>query len=109
MPTNISVIVILSESATIQWILTDPFNPIHPDTFTVLYGDKLGYFNFSTREINAEQGKQTYTVQLTSLQPETQYFYKIRSKIIAELNEVDTDVMSLVTRKIAPVKNTLSE
>ena len=85
LPTSIRNMSITSSSATIQWMLTDPYIPSHPEAFTVLYGNSSGQLNFNTSEITANPTSQTYSTQLNSLQPGTVYFYKIRS-----MNDFDT-------------------
>ena len=85
LPTSIRNISITSSSATIQWMLTDPYIPSHPEAFTVLYGNSSGQLNFNTSEITAYPTSQTYSTQLNSLQPGTVYFYRIRS-----MNDIDT-------------------
>ena len=76
-PTSVLVTSITSSSATIQWMLTDPYNSSRPEAFTVLYGNSSGQLNFNTPEITASPTSQTYSTQLKSLQPGTVYFYRI--------------------------------
>jgi hypothetical protein len=66
-----------SSSATVQWMLTDPYNPLRPETFIVAYGVTSGQLNMSTLGITANPTSQTYSTQLSSLQPGTKYFYQI--------------------------------
>ena len=58
-------------------MLTDPYIPSRPETFTVLYGTSSAQLNFNTPEITANPTSQTYSTQLNSLQPGTQYYYRI--------------------------------
>ena len=79
-PTSVLVASITSSSATVQWMLTDPYIPSYPETFTVLYGTSSGQLNFTTPEITANPNCQTYSTQLNSLQPGTVYFYRIEAR-----------------------------
>jgi hypothetical protein len=66
-----------TSSATIQWMLTDPYNPSWPETFIVCYGVTSGQLNMSTPGVSANPTSQTYSTQLSPLQPGTEYFYRI--------------------------------
>ena len=96
------MITITSSSATIQWMLTEPYNASRPETFTVYYGMSSGQLNLSTPEITASTASQTYSTQLNSLQPATVYFYTIQSenKFVA----ITTDVMSFITNEVEESK-----
>ena len=94
-PTSIRSISITSSSATIQWMLTDPYIPSLPETFTVLYGNSSGQLNFTIPEKTANPTSQTYSTQLNSLQPGTVYFYKIEAR--NEFTIIFTDMMSFST------------
>ena len=92
---SVLVTSITSSSATIQWMLTDPYIPSLPETFTVLYGNSSGQLNFNTPEITANSNSQTYSTQLSSLQPGTVYFYRIQA--INRFGSNSTGVMSFTT------------
>ena len=79
-PMSIRVTSITSSSATIQWMLTDPYNVSQPETFIVSYGVIPGQLNMSTLGVTASPTSQTYSTQLNSLQPGTEYFYRIESR-----------------------------
>ena len=96
-PTSVLLISITSSNATIQWMLTDPYILSRQETFTVFYGNSSGQFNSSTPDITANSNSQTYSTQLISLQPETVYFYKIRS--MNYFDTVFTGEMSFLTNK----------
>ena len=76
-------------------MLTAPYIPSRPETFTVLYGNSSGQLNSSTPEITANHTSQTYSTQLSSLQPGTVYFYKIRS--MDDFDTILTEEMIFVT------------
>ena len=97
LPTSVLVISITTSNATIQWILTDPYNSSHPETFTVLYGNSSGQLNSNTPDKTANSNSQTYSTQLNSLQPGTVYFYKIRS--MNDFDTVFTGEMSFLTNE----------
>ena len=61
-------------------MLTDPYNPSLPETFTVSYGVTTGQLNMQTPSIMVNPTSQTYTIQLDLLQPATVYFYRIESR-----------------------------
>ena len=96
---------ITSSSATVQWMLTDPYISSRPETFTVLYGNSPGQLNFTTPEITANPTSQTYSAQLNSLQPGTEYFYIIetrnffatRNTNIFSFTTIDTSKYNLYT------------
>ena len=71
-------------STTIHWMLTDPYNSTRPETFIVSYGVTSGQLNMSTTGVTANPTSQTYSTQLKSLQPGTEYFYRIESRNVFE-------------------------
>ena len=81
LPASVRETSITSSSATIQWMLIDPYNPSQPETFIVSYGVTSGQLNMSTPGVTANPASQTYSKQLTSLEPATVYFYRIESRI----------------------------
>ena len=90
LPTSIRSISITSSSATIQWMLTDPYIPSRPETFTVVYGTISAQLSFTTPEITANPTSQTYSTQLNSLQPGTVYYYRIDGS--NQFASISTDV-----------------
>ena len=95
LPTSIRNISITSSSATIQWMLTDPYIPSRPETFTVLYGISSEDLSSNSPQMIANSMIQTYSTPLTSLQIATLYYYKIRSR--NGFATRDTEVLSFIT------------
>ena len=95
LPTSIRNISITSSSATIQWMLTDPYIPSRPETFSVLYGISSEDLNSNSMQTMANSMNQTYSTPLTSLQIGTLYYYKIRSRNEFDMRE--TEVLSFTT------------
>jgi hypothetical protein len=93
LPVSVNETSITSSTATIQWVLVDPFNPSRPETFTVSYGLTSGQLNMSTPGVAASH--LTYSAELISLQPGTEYFYKVESR--NELGAVSTELKSFKT------------
>ena len=77
-------------TATIEWVLSDPYSPSRAETFRVLYGSNVDQLTRISPEVDATQANQYYTTQLSSLDPGTLYFYKIDST-----NRYDTLFTSL--------------
>jgi phosphodiesterase/alkaline phosphatase D-like protein len=77
LPSEVTETSITSSSATVQWMLTEPYNPSRPEIFIVSYGGTSGQLNMSAPGVTANPTSQTYTTQLNSLQPGTEYFYRI--------------------------------
>ena len=66
---------------TILWNLTGgSYNLSRPETFSVLFGVNSTLLNLHSPEITASPSTQTYSTQLTSLEPGTRYFYRIQSR-----------------------------
>ena len=86
---------ITSSSATIQWMLTDSYNVSLQNTFIVSYGVTPEQLNMSTPGVTANPMSQTYSTQLNSLQPGTEYFYRIELR--NRVYSVFTDISSFVT------------
>ena len=86
---------ITSSSVTIQWMLTDPYNPSRPETFRVIYGDGPTNLDMSTPVVTAIPTSQTYSTQLNSLQPATVYFYRLEAMNTFEA--ISTDLMFFLT------------
>ena len=78
LPTTIVESSITSSSATVRWMLTDPFH--QPETFTLSYGVTSGQLDMPTPSVVTNPTSQTYTTQLDLLQPATVYFYRIESR-----------------------------
>ena len=95
LPGSVREISVTSSSGTIQWMLTDPYNPSQPETFIVFYGVTSGQLNMSTPGVSANPTSQTYSTQLNSLQPGTEYFYRIESR--NGLSSVFTDILSFMS------------
>ena len=76
-------------------MLTDPYIPSHPETFTVLYGVSSEDLSSSSLQMIANSMIQTYSTPLTSLHIGTLYYYKIRST--NEFTTRDTEVLSFTT------------
>ena len=96
-PTSVLVTSITSSSATIQWMLTEPYIPSLPETFTVSYGTSSGQLNFITQEMTASPTNQIYSTQLNSLQPGTVYFYRIGSQ--DDFGTIFTEEMTFLTNE----------
>ena len=94
-PTSTRIISITSSSATIQWMLTDPYIPSRPETFSVFYGISSEDLNSNSLQTMANSMIQTYSTPLTSLQIGTLYYYKVRST--NEFATRDTQVLSFTT------------
>ena len=94
-PTSINDVSTTSSSATIQWMLTDPFNPSPPGTVIVHYGITSGQLVMNTPGVTPNSTSQTYSTQLNSLQPGTVYFYRIESR--NTYGTVSTGVESFLT------------
>jgi hypothetical protein len=77
-------------------MLADPYDSSRPETFNVSYGVTSGQLSMSTRGIIANRASQTYSTQLTSLQPGTVYYYRVWS--MNKFETVATDEMSFTTK-----------
>ena len=75
-PTQEVLRTMTSSSVTIQWLLTCCYNSSQPEMFSILYGVVPGQI-MRTPGIPASQ---TYSTQLNSLEPGTEYHYRIESK-----------------------------
>ena len=78
-PESVEISFITPTSATVQFILTDPFDVTRPEEFVVMYGLISGQLNSSSSVITATSSSQIYSITLTSLQIGTQYFYSVAS------------------------------
>ena len=78
-PESVEISSITPTSATVQFILTDPFDVNRPEEFVVMYGLISGQLNSSSSVITATSSSQIYSITLTSLQIGTQYFYSVAS------------------------------
>ena len=95
LPVSLAEISITSSSARIQWMLSGFYDPSQPETYTVLYGVNSTQLNLRSSEITASPSTQTYSTQLTSLEPATHYFYRIQSR--NAFQSIFTDVRSFST------------
>jgi hypothetical protein len=91
----VTEISITSSSATVQWMLADLYNPSRPETFIVSYGVTSGHLNMSTPGVTATPTIQTYSTQLSPLQPGTVYLYRIESR--SRFETTFTDEFSFMT------------
>jgi hypothetical protein len=82
-------------NATIQWVLTDPYNSSEALIFIAFYGVTSRQLNMRTPGEPANLTRQAYCTQLNSLQPGTEYFYRIES--IYAFGSVSTKVMNFTT------------
>ena len=80
-------------------MLSGSYDPSQPETYTVLYGVNSTRLNLRSPEITASPSTQTYSTQLTSLEPGTQYFYTVQSSNMFEA--VFTEVRSFSTPEIS--------
>ena len=105
MPSSVVETAITSSSATIQWTLTDPYNLSQSETFTVVYGRDPDNLDSNTPGVTVNASSQTYSIQLHSLEPGTEYFYRIGSR--NGLNIIFTEVTySFTTDEISELKKT---
>ena len=86
---------ITSSTVTIEWMLTDPYNPSRQETFRIIYGDDPNNLDMSTPVVTAIPTSQTYSTQLNSLQPATVYFYRLEAMNMFEA--ISTDLMFFLT------------
>ena len=83
-PDIVMAISITSLQATIQWTFLQPFNISLPENYTVVYGNISGMYQIRTPVITAN-ATQNYSIVLDSLDPATEYYYRIESR-----NNIDT-------------------
>ena len=93
----VTVNMIRSSSAVIQWILTDPYNALQPETFTVSYGTTSEQLGMTTPGIPANPTSQTHSTRLHLLQPATTYYFRIVARNSITPEPVQTDQMSFTT------------
>ena len=86
---------IATVSATLQLSFSDAFDPPRAETLQVMYGSSSSNLDMRTPEITVTANSQTYSTQLTSLEPATQYFYRIQSRNMFET--LFTGIMSFTT------------
>ena len=82
-------------SATIRWILTEPFNSSRPETFTLLYGNNETHLNMQRDGIMATSSSQSYSTQLSMLEPGIVHYYMIESR--NKFESRSTSVMFFIT------------
>ena len=86
---------------TIQWMLTEPFNAMLPETFVVLYGrTQNGLTRTSTSMVIATATSQTYFIQLNTLDIGTQYYFQVQSR-----NRFGSNVMDFTTNDTSELSN----
>ena len=61
-------------------MFTKPYKPSRPETFSVSYGVTSIQLGMSTAVLTGNSTSQTYSTPLNSLQPGTEYFYRIESR-----------------------------
>ena len=93
----VTVNMVTSSSAIIQWILTDPYNSSQPETFTVSYGTISEQLGMTTPGIPANSTSQTHSTRLHLLQPATTYYFRIVARNSITPEPVQTDQMSFTT------------
>ena len=77
-------------------MLTEPFNVTRPETFVVLYGrTQNGLTRTSTSLVMATASRQTYSIQLNSLDIGTQYYFQVQSR--NRFETVVSNVMNFTT------------
>ena len=86
---------ISADTATLQLSFSRAFDPSRAETLQVMYGRSSSNLDMRTPEISVTANSQTYSTQLTSLEPATQYFYRIQSSNMFET--LFTDITSFTT------------
>ena len=66
-------------TVTITWSFTSVLETRN-ETFTVLYGTSLGQLGLTSPPVSSVPNMNQYSIQLTSLQPGTTYYYQIQSE-----------------------------
>ena len=84
-----------TDSTTLQLSFSEAFDPSRAETLQVMYGRSSSNLDMSTSEITAIADRQTYSTQLTSLEPATQYFYRIQSTNV--FKTLFSDIMTFTT------------
>ena len=107
LPSSATIEEITSSSATIQWMLIDPYTHSRPETFIVSYGVTSEQLNISTLGVTSNSTSQIYSTQLVSLQPGTEYFYRIDSRNQHET--LRSSIMSFITKDGRELNHVLSE
>lgn len=72
--------------------MTEPYNPLLPETLTITYGTDPEHLNTRSPEVTAIPTSQMYSLELTSLEPGTEHFYEIESR-----NRLDYLVVGMVS------------
>ena len=86
---------ITPSSAAIEWMVEFLPDPVILERFTVFYGRDRANLNMSTPAIPATPTSQTYSTQLTSLEPGTVYHYRIQSS--NDFNKVNSSIEQLTS------------
>ena len=76
-PTSISVTDASSSAVTVQWMFLEPFSVTQKETCIVMFGETSGSLDSRSSVLNVDDGRQTFSVRLNSLAPETDYKYVI--------------------------------
>ena len=76
-PTSITVTDTTSSGVTVQWKFVGPVDSMHKETCVVMYGTTSGPLDNRSSEVTAGDGRQSYSIQLNSLDPATDYNYVI--------------------------------
>ena len=85
-------------------MLTEHFNATRPETFVVLYGTtQNGLTRTSTFLVIATATRQTYSIQLNSLNIGTQYYFQVQSR--NRFGSVVSNVMDFTTDDISELSN----
>ena len=76
-PTSIMVTDNTSSGVTVQWKFVEAFDDITKETCVVMYGNVSGPLDSRSSEVTADDGRQSYSIPLNSLDPATDYNYVI--------------------------------
>ena len=85
-------------------MLTEPFNATQPETFVVLYGTTQNELTrTSTSMLIATATRQTYSIQLNSLDIGTQYYFQVQStnrfgSVVSNVMDFTTDDTSKLSK-----------
>ncbi|KAJ8316072.1 hypothetical protein KUTeg_006086 [Tegillarca granosa] len=76
-PKNFGVLSVTSSSITVKWLRG--FNGGHQQTFVVLYQEKDSKENLLSQKITEEENRESYTIAIRNLMPQTEYDFWIYS------------------------------
>ena len=96
-------------TVTITWSFTSVLETRN-ETFTVLYGTSPGQLGLTSPPVSSVPNVNQYSIQLTSLQPGTTYYYQIQSEnnfrnLTTLLNTVRTMDSSKCRSELAAVNS----